>query len=243
MGAGRQYRALARMGELTVIKDIETIKETGLVTDGAAQVLMDLAHELEENFAKVQVHRTRTEMEVSVLNDLKFPTPSSKYWQAVREQNGMMSGVTMLAFDYRETQVKADLLLRKLTAAKDGLKRRLYRVRWERQQYLLKEMKRAAKAKIREIKDWSEIKARESQDMTEDELRDVGNHQLISYTKRWVNQIVEGGLNGSPAENQNLVGQLKSGLKVCIDRGMRSAVMGHYPPEVRERVMGLLKET
>lgn len=224
-------------------KDIEHIRKTGLINDTAARVLYDLAQELEETYASVQVHRTRTEMEVSVLNDLKFPTPASKYWQAVREQNGMFQGVTMLAFDYREAQVKSDMLLRRITNEEDELKRKLLRIRWERKQFIIKDMKRVAKAKIREIKDWSEIKIRESRVMTQEELKDVGNHQLISYTKRWVNQIVEGGLNGSPSENQNLVGQLRSGLKVCLNRGLTPAVLGHYPKEVQTRVMGLLKET
>lgn len=216
--------------------------ENGLITKKAAEVLNDLAHELEETFESVQVHRTRTEMEVSVLNEIQHPTPASKYWQALREQNAMLQGVTLLSFDYREAMVRADILLQKLTDEKDELKCKLLKIKWERKLYLIKDMKRAAKAKIREIKDWSEIKTREARSMTDAELQDVGNHQLVSYTRRWVNQVVEGGLNGSTAERNNLLGQLKSGIKMCESKGMLVSLLSDYEPDIRKKLITMARE-
>ena len=47
----------------------------------------DMVEELKDTWTKKQVFRTETEMRFSVLNDLKYPTKASKYWQCVREQN------------------------------------------------------------------------------------------------------------------------------------------------------------
>jgi hypothetical protein len=37
---------------------------------------------------------------------------------------------------------------------------------------------------------WSEIKQREAEKMTQIELDDVDNHQLLSYTGRFINQML-----------------------------------------------------
>ena len=49
--------------------------------------LQELKEELVDTHDKVQIYRTETEMRYSVLNDGRFPTKASKYWQAVREQD------------------------------------------------------------------------------------------------------------------------------------------------------------
>ena len=43
--------------------------------------------ELRDTWNKKQIFRTETEMRMSVLQDYKYPTKASKYWQCVREQN------------------------------------------------------------------------------------------------------------------------------------------------------------
>ena len=47
----------------------------------------ELTVELKDTWNKKQIFRTETEMRFSVLNDLRYPTKASKYWQCVREQN------------------------------------------------------------------------------------------------------------------------------------------------------------
>jgi hypothetical protein len=44
-------------------------------------------------------------MEVSVLDDVHFPTPDAKYWQSVREQSVHFSELIRLSFDYRRLLV------------------------------------------------------------------------------------------------------------------------------------------
>ena len=47
------------------------------------QFLEEVKEELNDTWTKRQIFRTETEMRISVLNDVKFPTNASKYWQAV----------------------------------------------------------------------------------------------------------------------------------------------------------------
>jgi len=218
---------------------IKIIQESEILTQDIFNDLVGLAGELEHTFNSVQMHRTRTEMEVSVLNDLKHPTPASKYWQSVREQNSMFQGLTTLSFDYRMGKVKAKILKERIENEKHILKKELLQIKLEQKVFALKNMEQSAKARIREIKNWSEIKSREADKMTQIELDSVDNHQLISYTRRWINQIIEMGNSGSPAERQNLIGQLQAGIKLCDKKNVLGQVLTVYNKNIQDQVIDI----
>jgi len=193
----------------------EIIKSSNILTELDLSRLNPLKQELVENFKKSQVFRTRTEMEVSVLNDLKFPSPASKYWQSVREQNVMFTELANLSYEYRKKLVEIKILKRDIENETDELEKELKEIELEKEGFALIQMEKIAQDRIREIEQWSEIKEREAKQMTAEQLEDVDNHQLVSYTQRWIRQAIAMGNNGSPAERQNLIGQLESGLKAC----------------------------
>ena len=199
--------------------------ESGLVDTKDSLTLISLSKEMENVFKKSQTYRTRTEMEVSVLNELNFPTPASKYWQSMREQHGMFEGVISLSFKYKKENIKIKMLKREILNETDELKSELLEVELDEKIYRLSNIKRAASSKVKELKDWSEIKSRESKLMSMSELDDVDNHQLISYTVRWIRQTIQMGYNGSPAERHNLIGQLNSGVKACKEKGLWADVL------------------
>ena len=58
----------------------------------------ELTEELRDTWTKKQIFRTETEMRFSVLNDFKYPTKASKYWQCVREQNVYLEQLMQLSF-------------------------------------------------------------------------------------------------------------------------------------------------
>ena len=99
---------------------------------------------------------------------------------------------------------------------------------------------RTAKARIAELMEWSDIKEREASFMTEGELADVDNHQLKSYTMRWLKQKEAAGNAGSPSEIQNLNGQLLSGLKACKERGIIGEILSLYNPQGRKNILALM---
>lgn len=222
-------------GELSTTP-FNIIQNSDILTQEDFDILIPLTGELQESFKKSQVFRTRTEMEVSVLNDVKFPTHASKYWQSVREQNVMFSELVMLSYEYRKNMVEIKKLERDLNGIEDLLDKELSKIEIEKKMFISKNQERTAKDRIRELKDWSEIKEREAKKMTEDELEAVDKHQLISYTKRFINQKMISGNSGSPAEKQNLDGQLISAVRECKKRNVLDTVMIGYNEQVKEDI-------
>lgn len=219
-----------------VDKTLDTVKQSNILDKKDFTDLKKMSEELYDNFLKVQVFRTRTEMEVSVLNDVKFPTHASKYWQSVREQNAMFQELVKLSFGYRKNLVAIKKLKRKLKEEKDDLEKEIIEIELEEKSFILKNQERTAKARIEELKNWSEIKRREANQMTKGELSNVDNPQLIGYVKRWINQSILMGGNGSPAERQNLLGQLRSGIILCIERDLIDEVLKGFSKEIKAKI-------
>jgi hypothetical protein len=215
---------------------LDNINQSSLLSQKDFDSLEELSEELQETFVKTQIHRTRTEMEVSVLNTIKFPTPSLKYWQAMREQNVMFTELVILSFEYRKNLVEIKILKRDIENKHDDLEGELLQIGLEKKIFVGKQQERVAKARIREIEDWSRIKEREAQQMSQEELADVDNSQLIGYTKRWINQSIMMGSNGSPAERQNLLGQLRSGILACISKRILSNVLEGFDPRIQKQI-------
>jgi hypothetical protein len=215
---------------------LDTISQSALLSKNDFADLKKLSDELQETFVKTQIHRTRTEMEVSVLNSIKFPTPSLKYWQSMREQNVMFTELIMLSFEYRKNTVEMMVLQRDISTEEDELKKQLLQIELEKKMFIGKQQERVAKARIREIKDWSNIKEREAQQMSKEDLEEVDNSQLIGYTKRWINQSIMMGSNGSPAERQNLLGQLRSGIIACISKGILDKVLEDFDKQIQDKI-------
>lgn len=212
------------------------ILDSKILTSDVVGQLVPLKEELKETFLKSQVFRTRTEMEVSILNEINHPTPASKYWQSVREQNVMFTELVMLSYEYRKNIVEIKKLVRKLEKETDDLEKELTQIEIDKLNFILRNQEKTAKDRIREIVAWSEIKERVAKNMTEAELKDVDNHQLISYTQRWIKQSMVMGKNGSPAERRNLLGQLRSGILSCYDKGILNKVLVDFPIEVGEKI-------
>lgn len=213
-----------------------SIGQTDLLTKEDFESLQEMTGELRDTFIKTQIFRTRTEMEVSVLNDLKFPTPALKYWQSMREQNAMFTELVLLSYAYRRNLIEIKILQRDIENEKDDLEKELLIVNLDQKIFMGKEQERTAKARARELKDWSEIKEREAKQMTKADLGEVDNSQLIGYTKRWIKQAVAMGERGSPAERQNLLGQLRSGILACIKKGLLEEVLEGFGPQIQKQI-------
>lgn len=222
--------------EIKEVSLFESIHQSALLTQEDFDSLKEMAGELKDTFVKTQVFRTRTEMEVSVLNDLKFPTSALKYWQSMREQNVMFTELVSLSYDYRRNLIEIQILERDIAKEDDDLRRALLKVDLDQKMFRSKEQERVAKARTRELRDWSEIKAREAQQMTPADLAEVDNSQLIGYTKRWIKQSIAMGAGGSPPERQNLLGQLRSGIQCCVEKGVIGEVLDGFGPQVTKQI-------
>ena len=160
------------------------IQEAGLLPLESVITLSALTPELERTWRTAQMFRTRTEMAVSVLNDVKHPTPDSKYWQAVREQDVFVNELTALSFEYRKNEVEQRKLTRQMAECTDDLEREALQVEAERLAWVAAQMRRVAAHRMREIMEWSRIKA-ELEPLLRYGIEDVDAHQLQAFQKRF----------------------------------------------------------
>lgn len=137
---------------------LEIIKDAAILQESDWQGLSSIKDELCHTWETVQIFRTRTEMKVSVLTDMKRPTPDAKYWQAVREQNVMFDELVNLSYEYRKKSVEIRKTQRNLASEPDELEKELQQIEIEQNQWQVRNMERIAHDRIREIFEWSAIK-------------------------------------------------------------------------------------
>jgi len=178
----------------------------------------EMTSELRDTWTKKQVFRTETEMRMSVLQDMKYPTKAAKYWQCVREQNVFLENLMSLSFDARRNEVKLKKLKQKLETEEDPLKRELLQIDIDEKTYAVANMQLVARDRMREIKLWSSLK-KEFDDGTFD-TKDVNRHQLDSYHMIMKNKAETLTSGSSQPEVFNVLGQLKS-----IERVKKSGEM------------------
>ena len=110
-----------------------------------------LLPELKDNWVKKQMFRTETEMRISVLNDGRYPTKASKYWQCVREQDVMFNNLVEVSFDARINEVELNQVKEKLHQETDELKKELLRIEISKRTFHRANMELQAKDRMREV--------------------------------------------------------------------------------------------
>jgi hypothetical protein len=178
-----------------------------------------MVEELRDTWTKKQIFRTETEMKVAVLDDGRYPTRASKYWQCVREQNVFLENLMSLSFDYRRNEAKIKQLEKKLETETDEYKKELYQIDLDEKVYGKANMELVARDRLREIKLWSKFKA-EYDDGSFD-TKNVNSHQFESLS-----QIMEHKKNSitpgsSQAEVFNVLSQVDT-----IDRMKKEKQIG-----------------
>jgi len=195
----------------------------------------ELTSELRDTWTKKQVFRTETEMRMSVLQDAKYPTKASKYWQCVREQNVFLENLMSLSFDARRNEVKLKKLKQKLETEKDPIKRELCQIDIDEKTYSVANMQLVARDRMREIKLWSTLK-KEFNDGSFD-TKDVNRHQLDSYAIIMKNKAETLTTGSSQPEVFNVLGQLQT-----IERVKKSGEMIYNKKEQLTNDLGAKSE-
>ena len=188
-----------------------------MLNDEHNKFLQELKKELVETHQKVQIYRTETEMRYSVLNDGRFPTKASKYWQAVREQDVFYKQLRQEAYDYRKLLIDIQKVERSIANEKDELELQLLEIQLEEKLWEKDERERRGADRVREIEHWSRIK-KELDDGTFD-TQNVNTHQKETL-KRQLQERAKTLTQGSgQGEVLNVVGPLKT-----IDEDFRKQV-------------------
>lgn len=195
--------------QLDLTDDLKHILAVLKPTD--AQEILRLKDELADNWNKKQIFRTETEMRVSVLNDGKFPTVASKYWQAVREMSAHFDAMMNLSFDMRRGKIDRLKLERKMKAAIeecDELEIMSVQIELDQNLYGQACMEQVAHDRVREIQTWSKLKT-ELDDGTFD-TKEVNTHQAVSLHHRLAYRASALNEHSDPTEVSNIMGQLKT---------------------------------
>ena len=164
--------------------------------------------ELRDTWTKKQVFRTETEMRMSVLQDMKYPTKAAKYWQCVREQNVFLENLMSLSFDCRRQEAKVKWLEKKIETEEDEYKLTKYKIDLDEARFGKASMEKVARHRMREIKMWSKLKKEFNDGSFND--KDVNVHQLESYGLQYHEKAKTLNANSSEAEIFNVMGQLQS---------------------------------
>ena len=167
-----------------------------------------MVDELRDTWNKKQMFRTETEARFSVLQDNRYPTKASKYWQCVREQSSYLDNLMTLSFDYRRNEAKIKWLQGKIEKEEDDYKLTKYQIDLDEAIFGKASMEKVAKHRLREIKMWSTLKGEFNDGSFND--KDVNQHQLESYGLQYHEKAKALNDNSSEAEIFNVMGQLQS---------------------------------
>ena len=188
-----------------------------------------LTSELRDTWTKKQVFRTRTEMEVSVLQDAKYPTNAAKYWQCVREQNVFLENLMSLSFDYRKNDVEIKQKEQELGEEKNELKKELIKIEIDQKIFDKANMQLVARDRMREINEWSNFKKIYNDGSFDP--KNVDTHQLESYQKIFKNRKNTLTQGSSQPEVFNVLGQLQTAERIKEERGQIESVKRDAIPE------------
>ena len=192
--------------------------------------LEGVKEELNDTWNKRQIFRTETEMRISVLNDVKFPTAAAKYWQSVREQGVMFENLVTLSFEYRRNDIELERNYKELEKATDELDRAEIQIDIDECIYKKSNMEQVARDRTREVEHWSRLK-KELNDGTFD-TDNVDTHQLDSYHQRFQHQAQLGVPNDDGGKN--LISQLVTTQRVMEDRGIELNLLEGAEPKKLE---------
>ena len=167
-----------------------------------------MVDELRDTWTKKQMFRTETEARFSELQDNRYPTKASKYWQCVREQSSYLDNLMTLSFDYRRNEAKIKWLEGKVEKEEDEYKLSKYQIDLDECKFGKASMEKVAKHRMREIKMWSKLKKEFNDGSFND--KDVNQHQLESYGMQYHEKAKSLTPNSSEAEVFNIMGQLQS---------------------------------
>jgi len=193
------------------VKDIIQKEETHLNNLLEPSDLTDfksMVDELRDTWTKKQMFRTETEARFSVLQDNRYPTKASKYWQCVREQSSYLDNLMSLSFDYRRNEAKITWLEKKIDREEDEYKKTKYQIDIDECRFGKASMEKVARHRMREIKMWSKLKKEFNDGSFND--KDVNQHQLESYGLQYHEKAKTLNDNSSESEIFNVIGQLQS---------------------------------
>ena len=205
---------------------MELAKGSGLLTTDDFDAVKSLEQSIRHDWKVKPIFRTETECRISVLNQIHFPDPHSKYWQAVREQQVHFEQLVYLDFDYQELKLDIEEFEEQLTNGELGsIDCRRIEIKLRRKLYDLAVCEKVGEERVREVRQWARIK----DELIEKHPRaifvdnaDAEVYQLKSYTKTFIFEMFNSGpgQNIGAADAQNIIGKAMTAIARCKEVGI-----------------------
>ena len=164
------------------------LKLSNILISKDMKFITSKADELKRCGVADQKHRTKFEMEYSVLSDVKFPTLAGKYFQCIREEMAMFSGLVACSDEALILQKKINVLKAEIgelgSSAIEKAQVELKQAEIQQMEYGVAIQKDEAHSRVREIKKWEEIKTKLTKAQNFD-IDNVDSFQEEHWTKRW----------------------------------------------------------
>ena len=235
---------------------LEIIRGSAILSNSKIEYVESIMPDLAFGFKHAQTFRTRTEMEVSVLDDLKHPTADAKYWQAMREQQVHFSELVMLSYEYKKNLKENEILNAEIEELEHDLDHHhpdwkekkthaeidLKSIEIERKTFISANHQRTAGGRFDEIANWKEII-----DILRPQLQfsatDVNEHQLGSYLARFINNyltmIKQVRDTQAISEAINITALLVTTMRAAERKGVLEPILRQLP----KKEVALLKST
>lgn len=205
----------------------------------------------------MQKFRTRTEMEVSVLNDVDNPTSDAKYWQLQREVTVMYQETKRAEFEERRSNLKIKKLKLEQAALKvstikgcefntkfDEIAYFEKQVDVEEAEYGLTNLAKQTAARVRELRNWKQIQERLKPKLEFSDT-DPDEHQMISYTRRFIMEAMAlPQSKASAAEAKHILAHLYTSVRYARERGLLNKIIEPFTgnPGILQLVSNVSKQ-
>lgn len=181
-----------------LISGIDVLRGTQLIKPEDFEFLHDHISEYEKRFRTRGLFRSKTEMVGGVLNENEHPTPDSKYWQAIGEQNVHLTELINLSYESQKLAADNELLSAEIEEYEELLKKetneiekkkitaklKKKRIELAQAQFGMTQQQKTAQERLREVKTWETIIA-ELEPQLEFGSEDFELHHLKRYHLRY----------------------------------------------------------
>tara|TARA_Y100000310_G_C20468758_1_gene708945 strand:- start:167 stop:808 length:642 start_codon:yes stop_codon:yes gene_type:complete len=197
------------LGIQNITKQPELLDKTDL------NEISGLRNELQNTYRKKQLWRSEVEILISVLNDVRFPTNSSKYWQSCREQGMFFHELINTSCRYEKALGELELLEIELNEIDNATRKGRAQARIKNAEIIEKrfaiiDLKIQAKDRVREIKIWHNVKAKLISDDPSIDTESYETHQLESYKQRFRKELEIATRSHNPSVFKSCVSSLET---------------------------------
>jgi len=146
--------------------ELEPLQNLPILDETQIQKLTEIKGDLATSFKKLELGRPKYLMEVSVLKDMKFPTPDAKYWQCILERNIQFQNLLFEALDFQEKTAELEEVEAEIEEIENNhphhnrkAKAQLMKLDVQRKRILLQMLmlKKQAQERYREIMAWTDL--------------------------------------------------------------------------------------